>query len=209
MVRRILRKLFPSRFAPDLRDLGVVGAAAALEGVIQFLVLKRRLAPFLGRPTEWEALDEMASGNFAALSGTKKPRGEKKIDAQLQRNSRALSALSASHFRDVLQKSQRDASFFFQTWQVEKSEKGYRIAHSADFDGEMRVTGEEGAVRDMVLDFEIPAEADLSEYQAVGKMDAWVLGRSVKSSYAGDNGTRHLHLSLKPLALLRSPDVKN
>ena len=209
LVRRILRALFPSRLAPELIDPAAVGSAAALERVIQFLVVKRRLAPFMGRPAEWDALDEMASRNFAALTSAQKHSAERKMDAHVQRSSRALSALAATHFREVLQKCQRDASFFCQTWQVEKKKKGYRFTHQDLLDGEMRLAGEESAVRAIVLEFEVPPGAEMGEYQAAGKLDAWLLGKVVKWSPSGENGSRHLSLSFKPLALLRCSSVQN
>ena len=103
------------------------GSVAALDTLIQFLVCRRRLSPFVGFPEsagsdhgsrsawpiEWEALNDIASRHFQQLGIC-----DKRVDANLGSQNSVLSAVVSTHFRGVIKKATHDASLFRQTWTV-------------------------------------------------------------------------------------------
>ncbi len=205
-LRRTLYRLFGRRLKlpPELLDPSDVENNVALESVIQTLVARRRLSPFLGSPLEWEALDEMTVHNFRGLDV-----GQGAAEARLQRDSRELSALAASHFREVMNHSKHDLSLFRRTWEVQGNGNGYHLTHRAALAADLRLAGDLDAVSVLNVEFDVPAGSSLSDYLSDQKLDAWLLGQwdGVRRTH-GDNGLRRLCLRFRPVALLRDTSAQ-
>jgi len=118
-LRAVLLRRRPELSAELVEAVGV-GSAAALDSLIQFLVRRHRLSPFVGfperaagasrqpaLPIEWEALNDITARHFQQLGIS-----EKRVDAQLSSENNALSAVVSQHFRGVIKKAGRDASLF-------------------------------------------------------------------------------------------------
>ena len=102
------------------------GNVMALDTLIQFLVCRRRLSPFVGLPEsavgtvaspawpiEWEALNDIASRHFQQLGIC-----DKRVEANLGQPAQHPLGVVSNHFRGVIKKATHDASLFRQTWTV-------------------------------------------------------------------------------------------
>jgi len=181
----------------------------ALDTLIQYLVCRRRLSPFVGMPEnggtaarppawpiEWEALNEIASRNFQRLGIC-----DKRVDANLGSQHSVLSGVVSNHFRGVIKKATHDASLFCQTWTVRKSETSAGL----DFEGEMSTAlllrNQDGSatVTKVRLEVDLPAGCVLAAPAADGKLRAWVFGKIL--TWSVEHAT--VSLRIKPIAILR------
>jgi ABC-type phosphate/phosphonate transport system substrate-binding protein len=191
-------------------ELGAGGSVTALDALIQFLVQRRRLSPFIGLPeqadggarpsawpVEWEALNDIASRHFERLGI-----GDTRIDASLDGVNPALAAVVSSHFRGVVKKAARDASLLWQTWTIEPGTPG-RLVFEGQTRATLMVTGQSGSARVRTVRLEVPVPATgIAACPGETTLRAWVLGKVLTSSVEGDV----LALHVKPIAVLRDCD---
>ena len=206
----ILMKLGSSLFKRrDLVESAGGGNVMALDTLIQFLVCRRRLSPFVGLPEsgantsrlpawpiEWEALNEIASRNFQRLGIC-----DKRVEANLGTQHSVLSGVVSNHFRSVIKKATHDASLFCQTWTVRQSE----TAAGLDFEGQMSTAlllrNQDGSATasKVRLEVHLPAGCALAGSAPDGKLRAWVFGKIL--NWSVEHATVSLHI--KPIAILR------
>jgi hypothetical protein len=198
---KVFSRLFGARLnlPPDLMDTSGVGNTAAVDNVIKYLVGRRRLSPFVGRPLEWEALEAITIRNFRRLGI-----GQRQGDAHLRRDTPALGALVARHFQQVLRTGERDASFFRHTWELSEAGTEYRLSYKEALGSELKPLSQEGPVNTLLGEFTIPAEPEVRDRLAVRNNDAWLLGKIIDQAQSNDNGTACWRLRFKPLVLLKA-----
>jgi ABC-type phosphate/phosphonate transport system substrate-binding protein len=180
----------------ELSDPKQVGNAAALDSTVRYLVARRQLSPFVGRPLEWEALDNIAARNFQRL-GVAQRAGE----ARVQRSG-TLSALVSRHFHDSVEKGEREVTLFRRSWGVKEDGEVYHLVSTEPLEGELQPAPEQAAVHSLTLEFDIPAVPRVRDALAAGKGEAWLLGKILKQTHYGHNGTRELRLQFAPVALI-------
>jgi hypothetical protein len=206
----ILVKLATQRFARRplvLLETGEAGEVAALDGLIQILLRRQRLSPFIGFPEpnggprppawplEWEALNDITSRHFEQIGI-----GQKAIDATLGVQNGELSAVVASHFRGVLKKATHDASLFLQKWEIGESvgEKGAqtRLTCQKKMNSALWFRTDDGPIDTVRLELVLPAGARLRRTSGP-TVEASVFG---KLDYVVENGT--LSVQLNPIAIV-------
>jgi len=190
-----------------LLETGEAGEVAALDVLIQVLLRRRRLSPFIGfpeanggprppaRPLEWEALNDITSRHFQQIGI-----GQKAIDATLGEQNGELSSVVSSHFRGVLKKSRHDVSLFLQKWEIEErvGEKGVQscLVSEKKMSGPLWFRTDDGPVNNVRLELLLPSGARLRRTSGA-TVEASVFG---KLDYVVENGT--LSVQLNPIAIL-------
>jgi ABC-type phosphate/phosphonate transport system substrate-binding protein len=201
LVDWLIHQLFTEKLklAPELRPASEVGNAEALDRLIKYLVRRRRLSSFAGKPVEWDALDDIVRRNFYRLNI-----GQTGTGAHLSRDT-ALAGMVSRHFQDVLEKS-KVACLFHHCWDLEETATGFRLIHREDLGGDLRIVLKEGAVvtRTLVLELELPKEPNFPETLTAANGDAWVLASIPGPAQLIQNGTGQIRVPLKAIALLRS-----
>jgi ABC transporter, phosphonate, periplasmic substrate-binding protein len=201
------------QLSSELIESSGASSAGALDALIQFLVSKRRLSPFVGFPEpncgtegrtpawpiEWAALNDIASRHFQTLGIS-----DKRIDADLGTQNLALSAVVSSHFRTVIKKATREASLFRQTWIVCEPGTPGRLVYEGEMRSPLLLRNENGAApaTSVRLQVTLPPEAVLSRLSAEPILKAWVFGKIL--SWSVEHGT--LSLQVKPIAILKDYD---
>jgi ABC-type phosphate/phosphonate transport system substrate-binding protein len=206
-------RLFSRRpqLAFGLFGAGDAGNVAALDALINFLVRRRRLSPFVGLPEstdhgpkppawpiEWQALNDIATRHFHDLGVC-----EKRVDANFGAGHSPLSAVVSNHFRGVVKKATREASLFRQTWSVREQGVPDRLV----FEGELRSTlmlrDDHGATQanKLRLEVHLPPDAVLS-HSTESPLRAWVFGKVL--NWSVEHGALSLHI--KPIAILKDYD---
>jgi ABC-type phosphate/phosphonate transport system substrate-binding protein len=200
------------QLAAELFEAAGGGSVAALDSLIQFLVCRRRLSPFVGFPEhagdasrvpawpiEWEALNDIASRHFQQLGICDKP-----VDAHFGTRHTVLSPVVSAHFRGVLKKATHDASLFRQTWTVREHGSGAVLDHEAEMASPVSLTNDNGstAVSKVRVEVNLPAGAVLSGTPANATLQAWVFGRIL--NWSMEHGTVALHV--RPIAIVRDYD---
>jgi hypothetical protein len=170
-----------------------------VDNMIKYLIGRQRLAPFVGRPLEWDALDVIMSRSFQRLGI-----GQRQGDAHVQRDSATLVTLVARHFQQVLREGQRCMSFFRQTWQISEARDGkYFLSRQEALGSALQYAPQEGPVSSVSMEFSVPIESNLVERLSAVNGDAWLLGK-ILTQRGSNNGTRCLHLEFKPLVLVKA-----
>jgi hypothetical protein len=199
------------QLAAELFEAAGGGNVAALDTLIQFLVCRRRLSPFVGFPEhaggasrspawpiEWEALNDIASRHFQQLGIC-----DKRVDANLGTQHSVLSPVVSAHFRGVLKKATHDASLFRQTWTVREHGTGTRLDHEAEMVSAVLLRNENGltAVSKVRVDVNLPSGA-VPGTSADATLRAWVFGKIL--TWSMEHGT--VSLQVRPIAILRDYD---
>jgi hypothetical protein len=210
MASRLLKRR--PQLSSELVESSGGGSVAALDTLIQFLVHRRRLSPFIGFPEaasgasmppawpiEWEALNDIATRHFQRLGIC-----DKRVDANFGQNSSALSPVVSQHFRGVIKKATRDASLFRQTWTVAEPDKPARLVHEAELRSALLLSGPNGSAPASRVQVEanLPAGAVLSTNSSEPTVTAWVFGKVLHWSV--EKGV--LSLQVRPMAILRDYD---
>jgi hypothetical protein len=180
---------------------------AALDSLIQFLVCRRRLSPFVGFPessapgsrtpawpVEWEALNDIASRHFQQLGI-----GQKRADASLTAPDGVLSGVVASHFRGVMKKGAHDASLFRQTWSVREQGAPGRLVSESTLRSAIPLVGEGGLASKVRVEVILPPDAVLTGAAEQTGLRAWVFGKILTWSVEQET----LLLRVRPFAIVR------
>jgi hypothetical protein len=180
----------------------------ALDGLIQFLVCRRRLSPFVGlpesaedatrppaSPIEWDALNDIASRHFQQLGIC-----DKRVDANLGSQPSVLSGVVSNHFRGVIKKATHDASLFCQTWTVREPGTTARLAYERELSTALMLRNQNGAVlaNRVQVEVTLPPGAVLSGSFET-PLRAWVFGKIL--NWSVEHGI--VSLQVKPMAILR------
>src|SRR5207244_2189078 len=156
-VESVFHRMFADKLklAPELVNAKEIGNTAAVDRLVRYLVRSRRLSSFAGRLVEWDALEDIVRRTFYRLGV-----GQTLEGAHLQRDA-ALAGMVARHFQEVLEKS-KIACFFHHRWEPEETEKGFRLTHTEDLGGDLRLVLNVGTAvtRTLLLEFEIPQEKE-------------------------------------------------
>jgi hypothetical protein len=185
------------------------GSLAALDTLLQFLVRRRRLSPFVGLPEkaadatrspawpiEWEALNDIASRHFQKLGIC-----DKRVDANLGSQPSVLSAVVSTHFRGVIKKATHDASLFRQTWTVHEQGTPARLAYEGEMATPLLLRNLNGAAvaSKVRVEVNLPSGASLSGIPADATLQAWVFGKIL--NWSVEHGV--VSLQMRPIAILR------
>jgi hypothetical protein len=210
ILMRVGSRLFKRRpqLAGDLVEAAGGGNVMALDTLIQFLVCRRRLSPFVGlpegaanavrspaTPLEWEALNDIASRHFQRLGIC-----DKRVDANLGREHSVLSTVVSNHFRGVIKKATHDASLFRQTWTVREPGTIARLACERELSTALMLRNQNGSVpaSRVQLEVNLPPGAVLSASSET-PLRAWVFGKIL--NWSVEHGI--VSLQVKPMAILR------
>ena len=206
-------RLFKRRpqLSSELVESAGGGNVTALDTLIQFLVCRRRLSPFVGLPEsagerprrppawpiEWEALNDIASRHFQQLGIC-----DKRVDANLGSQHSVLSGVVSTHFRGVIKKATHDASLFRQTWTVREPGTPARLDLRGRDDAPRcccrNQNGSAPASR-VRVEVSLPPGAVLSGSSPDATLRAWVFGKIL--NWSVEHGI--VSLQIKPIAILR------
>jgi hypothetical protein len=205
---KLFRIMFKGRRLPgDLPD-GHRGSADSLDSLIQCLVSRKGLSPFIGfrdgdatagstvYPAEWEALDDIVSRHLAQLGISDKP-----IGTNFGSLSAPLVSAVATHFQAVLKKAKHDASLFCQTWKVEDQDNHWRLVYERDLHAPLVLRGQDGSARRanrVRIDVSPTVSARLAT-SADLPLRAWVFGKI--HDWSVDNDV--LTVQIRPIAVMR------
>ena len=196
------------QLAAELFEASGGGSVAALDTLIQFLVCRRRLSPFVGlpesaanatrspaSPIEWEALNDIASRHFQQLGIC-----DKRVDANLGSQHSVLSGVVSNHFRSVIKKATHDASLFRQTWTVREPGTTARLAYERELSTALILRNQNGSAPASKVQVEVtlPPGAVLSGASET-PLRAWVFGKIL--NWSVEHGI--VSLQVKPMAILR------
>ena len=196
------------QLSSELIESSGAGSVAALDSLIQFLVRRRRLSPFVGFPEpaaaagskaptwpmEWEALNDIASRHFQQLGIV-----QKEFDANLSAQNGSLSAVVSSHFRAVIKKGTHDPSLFRQTWNVGQNGASGRLVCEEEMRSALVLTNENGSATRVRLEVLMPPDAALRGSSDQAALRAWVFGKILTWSVEQQT----LSLQVRPMAILR------
>jgi hypothetical protein len=203
-------RLFKRRpqLAGDLAEAAGIGCVAALDTLMQFVVCRRRLSPFVGLPErgamagrtpawpiEWEALNDITSRHFQRLGIC-----DKAVDAHFGAENSALAAAVSAHFRGVIRKATHQVSLFCQTWNVLDQGAPGRLTYEGKLRTALQLPNQDGpvAAQELRIDVTLPPNAVLAVPPG-SAVRAWVFGRILTWSVQQDI----LSLQVKPIAILR------
>jgi len=204
-------RLFKRRpqLSSELFESSGAGSVAALDTLIQFLVCRRRLSPFVGfpegaggasrspaLPIEWEALNDIASRHFQQLGVCDKP-----VDANLGAQHSVLSTVVSTHFRSVIKKATHEASLFRQTWTVREPGTPARLDYERELTTALMLRNQNGSApaTRVRVEISLPAGAVLSGTSADATVRAWVFGKVL--NWSVEHGI--VSLQVRPIAILR------
>jgi hypothetical protein len=197
------------QLSSELFESSGAGSVAALDTLIQFLVCRRRLSPFVGLPegaggdspppawpVEWEALNDIASRHFQRLGIC-----DKRVDANLGTQPGILSAVVSTHFRGVIKKGTHDASLFRQTWTVREPSAPARLDCEGEIASPLLLRNQNGAAAASKVRVEVclPQGAVLSGTSPDTTVRAWVFGKIL--NWSVEHGI--VSLQIRPIAILR------
>ncbi|MFQ5865570.1 MAG: phosphate/phosphite/phosphonate ABC transporter substrate-binding protein [bacterium] len=186
-----------------ITDPSKVSDTSRLGTLIRFLVVKRQLSCFIGRPLEWDALNTMTYQVLLNQFKGDPNQGELKGSGLLLPENPALLTLISKHCNEVLQESLHKISFFRQTWNIEKSEDRFLLTHRQKLSGNLHLKDEEEPVNGLILEFNVPSDADLHNALSGHTIDAWLLGKINRRSCSTKEGIRYLCLHFRTFALVR------
>jgi ABC-type phosphate/phosphonate transport system substrate-binding protein len=209
LLMKVLRVMFKGRQLPgDLPD-GHRGSAAALDSLIQCLVSRKGLSPFIGFregdgaagqtavcPAEWEALDEIVSRHLQQLGIS-----DKRIGTNFGSLSAPLVSAVATHFQAVLKKAKHDASLFCQTWNVAEPDSHWRLVYESELHAPLVLRDQNGSARRanrVRIEVSPETNARLST-SAEATLRAWVFGKI--HSWSVENDV--LMVVIRPIAVMR------
>jgi hypothetical protein len=198
-----------TQLSSDLVESSGGGCVAALDTLIQFVVRKRRLSPFVGfpestgdaarppaLPIEWEALNDIISRHFQRLGICDKP-----VDGHFDGRGGTLATAVSGHFRGVIKKATRDVSLFRQTWVVCPPDADGRLFYERELRTALTLRNQDGVVPAHCVRVQVtlPAGARLAVPSVEPTLRAWVLGKVLNWSVESDV----LSLQVRPMAVLR------
>lgn len=182
------------------------GNEARLGDLIRFLIREGQLSPFIGRSIEWEALNAIAY-DFLGTFSNDVASSDVGGDGLLRRDHPTLLKLVSNHFDQVLEESFHKANFFSQTWEIEENQRGYLLTHRQDLSGTVQIETREEPLSGLILEFDVPREADLGDAVDTKRIDAWLLGKIARSSCRTSEGIRYLCLHFRTIALLQTNKI--
>ena len=211
LLMKLLRVVFRGRQLPGDLPEGYRGTAA-LDSLIQCLVSRKGLSPFIGFtegdgtagdttacPAEWNALDDVVSRHLTHLGIADKP-----IGTNFGRLSAPLMSAVADHFQAILEKAKLDASLFCQTWNVTKPDSHWQLAYESDLLAPMVLRDETGSAR-RANRVRIEVSPENTENRArlsassEANLRAWVFGKIY--NWSVDNDV--LVILIRPIAVMR------
>jgi hypothetical protein len=208
LLMKLLRVVFRGRQLPgDLPD-GHRGTAV-LDSLIQCLVSRKGLSPFIGFrdgnvatgrtavcPAEWEALDEIVSRHLQQLGIS-----DKRIGTNFGTTSAPLASAVATHFQAVLKKAKHDASLFCQTWNVADADSHWQLVYESELLAPLVLRDQDGCSRRanrVRIEVSPESSARLST-SAEATLRAWVFGKI--HHWSVDNDV--LMVVIRPIAIMR------
>lgn len=171
-----------------------VGDAARLSALLELLVSRRLLSSFVGRPTEWEALESLVvdsvlptpPGAPAARTNVVKP-DEPRVLAVVSR-----------HFNEVLADGRENLCLYDATWTVVRIDTRFAVSATYGLPGTLQIGQEAERVTAIEVEFDLPASTGIAE----GLAECWVLGKIGRANFHDVDGHPTLRLSFLPMAVL-------
>lgn len=152
------------------------GDTARLSALIDLLVEKRLLSLFVGRPLEWDALNELASG---ILTPTSQPL---RLERLVRAEDTTVIDLASQHFNQVLDDALKRVSLLAGTWTIMPTDRETLMRQRVVLDGPLWVGQERKEVSSLTLEFHLPADK-LTVASGEVDYDCWLLGKVVRLTY--------------------------
>jgi hypothetical protein len=184
-----------SRHVELVLDPTKVGDALRLNALLDLMIRKQLLSTFVGRPLEWDALNELARNILP---------GAEAADLLIRPEDETVVKIASSHFRQVLDDGMKRLSLLRGSWSVTKRD-GRCLAHQRlALSGPILVG--EARVSSVLMEFNIADDVELPLDAASGTLDCWLLGKIVRPTIVEDAGASTLSLHLRVVALLLGED---
>jgi ABC-type phosphate/phosphonate transport system substrate-binding protein len=178
-----------------------VGDTVRLSALIDLLIDQNLLSLFVGRPLEWDALNDLARGILPPAAATR--RHERVVRAE----DTTVIEIASRHFNQVLDDGMNRVCMFGGTWQISSAAAaGLLMRRQVSLDGPLWIGEEHNVVRSLILEFDLPDKVKLPVQQGDHDIDCWLLGKIVRLTYSAQTGGE-LCIQLQTLALILTEGV--
>jgi hypothetical protein len=182
-----------SRHVDLVVDPARVGDTVRLDALLDLMIRNRLLSSFVGRPLEWEALNELARRILP---------GAEEGEAIIRAHDRTVVSIASRNFNQVVDDALSRLSFFRGVWSVTIVD-GRRIARQqVDLPGPIAIGNAQEPIMTLVLEFDLPDGAASSIDPHLARLDCWLLGRIVRLTHSDEHDNGALRLHFRTFALL-------
>jgi ABC-type phosphate/phosphonate transport system substrate-binding protein len=167
-----------------------------LDALLDLLIRRRMLSSFVGRPLEWDALNELAREALDLPAGE----SHRAVDAT---NPDIIDGVSR-HFNHVVQEAMQQVCFFGGLWKTTGDKERQLARRRVDLAGPLWFGKERVAIKSLVLEFNMPADVASPPGST---LDCWILGKIVRATVHGGAAGAALCLHLRTVAVILSEFV--
>jgi hypothetical protein len=174
-------------------DPARVGDTVRLNALLDLMIRGHLLSDFVGRPLEWEALNELARRIVPGAEA-----GEEIVRAQ----DNGVVAIASRNFNGVLREALSRLSLFPGKWAVQ-TVNGRRVARQqVALPGPLIIGSVAEPVTSLVLEFNVPNETALPVEGEIETVDWWLLGKIVRMTHAERERSDVLCMHFQTYAIL-------
>ena len=180
-----------SRSVELVIDQSKVGDTMRLGALLDLMIRKELMSGFVGRPLEWDALNEAVRTNLPGAEGG---------DLLIRPEDETVVKIASRHFGQVLNDGMKHLSLLRGTWSVSKQDGRWVAQQRIELQGPLQVRG--ACLTTMLVEFNIPNEVEGVDDGSSPTLECWVLGKIVRHSIVDDAGVPILWLHIRTMALL-------
>ena len=181
-----------SRSVELVIDQSKVGDTMRLGALLNLMIRKALMSGFVGRPLEWDALNEAVRTNLPGAEGG---------DLLIRPEDETVVKIASRHFGQVLNDGMKYLSLLRGTWSVSKQDERWVAQQRVELQGPLQVRG--SCLTAMLVEFNIPSDVEGVDEGSSPTLECWVLGKIVRHSIVDDAGAPILWLHIRTMALLQ------
>ena len=181
-----------SRSVELVIDQSKVGDTMRLGALLHLMIRKDLMSGFVGRPLEWDALNEAVRTNLPDAEGG---------DLLIRPEDETVVKIASRHFGQVLNDGMKHVSLLRGTWSVSKQDERWVAQQRIELQGPLQVRG--ACLTAVLVEFNIPSDIEGVDDGSSPTLECWVLGKIVRHSIVDDAGVPILWLHIRTMALLQ------
>jgi ABC-type phosphate/phosphonate transport system substrate-binding protein len=180
-----------SRNVELVLDQSKVGDTMRLSALLDLMIRKQLMSGFVGRPLEWDALNESVRTNLPSAEGG---------DLLIRPEDETVVKIASRHFGQVLNDGMKNLSLLRGAWTVSKQDGRCVAQQRIELQGPIQVRG--ARLTAMLVEFNIPSDVEGVDDGLSPTLECWVVGKIVRHSIVDDAGVPILWLHIRTVALL-------
>lgn len=180
-----------SRNVELVLDQSRVGDTMRLSALLDLMIRKQLMSGFVGRPLEWDALNESVRTNLPSAEGG---------DLLIRPEDETVVKIASRHFGQILNDGMKNLSLLRGTWTVSTQDGRCVAQQRIELQGPIQVRG--ARLTAMLVEFNIPSDVEGVDDGSSPTLECWVLGKIVRHSIVDDAGVPILWLHIRTVALL-------